>query len=58
MPKLYALVSFPADADPSEVAERYLASSELRSDMEGFDTTAITEVAATRLIPSAGSPLL
>lgn len=58
VPKLYALVSFPADADPADITAEYLASPELRSDMEGFDTTAISEVTATQLTPAPGSPLL
>lgn len=57
-PRLYALLSFPADADPADITERYLAGPELRSDMEGFDTTAIIEVTATHLTPAPGSPLL
>jgi hypothetical protein len=58
VPRLYALLSFPADADPAEITETYLASPELRCDMEGFDTTAIIEVTATQLTPAPGSPLL
>lgn len=58
VPRLYALLSFPADADPADITEQYLASPELRSDMEGFDPTAIIEVTATQLTPSPGSPLL
>ena len=57
-PKLYALLSFPANADPADIAERYLASPELRADMAGFDPTAIVEVTTTQLTPSPGSPLL
>jgi NIPSNAP protein len=57
-PKLYVLLSFPADRDLAEITERYLASPELRSDMEGFDTTAIVAVTTTQLTPSPGSPLL
>ncbi|WP_228003160.1 NIPSNAP family protein [Nocardia australiensis] len=58
VPRLYALLSFPADADPAVITEQYLASPELRADMEGFDTAAIIEVTATQLTPAPGSPLL
>ncbi|MGV9586826.1 NIPSNAP domain-containing protein [Nocardia farcinica] len=58
VPRLYALLSFPADSDPAAVTDRYLASPELHADMEGFDTTAILEVTATRLTPAPGSPLV
>ncbi|WP_280447161.1 NIPSNAP domain-containing protein [Nocardia cyriacigeorgica] len=58
VPRLFALLSYPAHADPADVAARYLASPELRSDMEGFDTADILEVTATQLTPAPGSPLL
>ncbi|WP_051133528.1 NIPSNAP family protein [Nocardia paucivorans] len=58
VPRLYALLSFPADTDPADITERYLAGPELRSDMEGFDTTTIIEVTTTQLTPAPGSPLL
>ncbi|MFE3191452.1 NIPSNAP domain-containing protein [Nocardia sp. NPDC059240] len=56
--RLYALLSFAAGVDPAEVAERYLRSPELRSDMAGFDVSAILAVTSTRLTPSPGSALL
>ncbi|WP_228783380.1 hypothetical protein [Nocardia cyriacigeorgica] len=52
------MLSYPAHADPADVAARYLAGPELRSDMEGFDTADILEVTATQLTPAPGSPLL
>ncbi|MEU1985763.1 NIPSNAP domain-containing protein [Nocardia sp. NPDC019395] len=58
VPRLYALLSFPPDSDSAAITERYLSSSELRSDMQGFDTTAILDVTTTQLIPAPGSPLL
>ncbi|WP_227981167.1 NIPSNAP family protein [Nocardia spumae] len=58
VPRLYALLSFPPDSDSTAVTERYLASSELRSDMQGFDIDAILDVTTTELTPAPGSPLL
>ena len=42
--RLYALVSYPADADPGAVTVEYMSSPDFRTDMEGFDIANIVAV--------------
>lgn len=51
------LVSYAEDADPGEVTQRYMQSSEFADDIRNFDVADIVGVETTALIPSASSPL-
>lgn len=55
--KLYALVSYPNDQDPSEVTRRYMSSEEFADDIKGFDPKTIVSVETTLLFPTDSSPL-
>jgi len=55
--RLLALISYAEGADPAAVTAAYLASPELKADMEGFDVSNITNVEDILLDPSAASPL-
>ena len=56
-PRLFVLVSYAEDADPGEVTQRYMQSSEFADDIRNFDVADIVGVETTALIPSASSPL-
>ncbi len=56
-PRLFVLVSYAEDADPGEVTQRYMQSSEFADDIRDFDVADIVGVETTALIPSASSPL-
>ena len=56
-PRLFALASYPEGANPAEVDQKYLASPELRKDLEGFDPSKIVGIESVPLTPCSGSPL-
>jgi NIPSNAP protein len=55
--RLVALVSYPDDADPTQLASELMASPEFAADMEGFDTQDIVGVDAIPLEATASSPI-
>ena len=55
--RLIALISYPEEADPTEVTAAYMASSAFAADMDGFDVSNIVNVDEILLDPTAASPL-
>jgi NIPSNAP len=55
--RLVALVSFADDADPTAVADEYLASAEFMADMEGFDPRDVVAVDTMLLDATGSSPI-
>jgi len=56
-PRLFALASYVAGEEPSEVVRRYMQSAEFAEDVRNFDVSDIVSVESTILIPSTSSPL-
>ncbi len=56
-PRLFVLASYAAGEEPSEVARRYMQSTEFAEDTRDFDVSDIVGVESTILIPSTSSPL-
>ena len=54
--KLYALVSYPNNQDPSEVVLKYMNSKEFADDIRDFDPKTIVSVETTLLRPTDSSP--
>src|SRR5471030_872683 len=42
--QVISILSFPDDANIEEISDRYMKSPEFADDMEGFDTSKITNV--------------
>ena len=57
-PRLFALVSYAPGAEPSEVGQRYMHSTEFADDTRDFNVADIVGVESTILIPSTSSPLI
>jgi hypothetical protein len=55
--RLVALIGYPPDADPDQLARRIMASPEFAADMAGFDVGDIVDVRTTLLDPTAFSPI-
>lgn len=55
--RLVALIRYPPDADPDDLARRIMSSREFASDMEGFEVEEIVDVAAVLLDPTSYSPI-
>lgn len=55
--KLYVLVSYPKDVEPSEVVRKYMKSCEFADDNRGFDPKTIVSVETTFLRPTDSSPI-
>lgn len=55
--KLYVLVSYPKDVEPSEVVRKYMKSCEFADDIRGFDPKTIVSVETTFLRPTDSSPI-
>jgi len=56
--RLVALISYPKEADPTEVTTAYMASPGFAADMDGFDVSNIDNVSEILLDPAAASPLV
>ena len=55
--RLVALVSFAAGVDPTAVTDAFMASSEFKADMEGFDPRVVVAVDTILLDATGSSPL-
>lgn len=55
--RLYALVSYPDDQNPSEIARKYMQSKEFADDIRDFDPKTIVSVESIYLQPTDSSPL-
>ena len=54
--RAFVLLSYAEDADPKEVAQRYIQSPEATQDARGFDVADILSVESTILIPATITP--
>jgi hypothetical protein len=55
--RLIALIGYPPGADPDDVTQHVMASSEFAADMAGFDREDIADVRSILLDPTPYSPL-
>jgi NIPSNAP len=55
--RLVALISYPNDADPTELASQVMASPKFAADMEGFDPQNIVAVDSIPLDATGSSPI-
>lgn len=55
--RLVALISYPNDADPTELASEVMASPKFAADMEGFDPQDIVAVDSITLDATGSSPI-
>jgi NIPSNAP len=55
--RLVALIRYPQDADPEELARRCMASPEFAADMAGFNADEIVDVQSVPLDPTSFSPI-
>jgi hypothetical protein len=53
--RAFVLLSYAEDADPKEVAQRYIQSPEAAQDVRGFDVTDILSVESTVLVPATNA---
>ena len=51
--RAFVLLSYAEDADPKEVAQRYIQSPEAAQDARGFDVADILGVESTILLPAS-----
>jgi len=55
--RLVAIVGYPPDVDPGDLAAQVMASPEFAADMAGFDLGDIVAVSTTLLDPTPFSPI-
>jgi hypothetical protein len=55
--RLVTVISYPNDADPTELAGEVMASPEFAADMEGFDPQNIVAVESIVLDATGSSPI-
>lgn len=55
--RLVALIGYPPDADPEQLARHIMASPEFAADMADFDANDIVDVQSVLLDPTSFSPI-
>ncbi|MGW4125274.1 NIPSNAP family protein [Nocardia sp. NPDC004711] len=55
--RLVALIRYPSDADPEQLARHIMTTPQFAADMAGFDPNEIIDVQSVPLDPTSFSPI-